>query len=97
MSNLPKLDKLLKKQALVAERTGMRNLLGYAENIVAIENAIAVVSDLKNGNSRIFAGRLGKVLGIDDYANENSIWEKKILSLLTEEDREEKYVFNEFD
>lgn len=92
MSNLPKLDKLLKKQALVAEDTGMRNLLDYAENIVAIENAIAVVSDLKNGNSRIFAGRLGKVLGIDDYANENSIWEKKILSLLTEEDREEKYL-----
>lgn len=92
MSNLPKLDKLLKKQALVAEDTGMRNLLGYAENIVAIENAIAVVSDLKNGKSRIFAGRLGKVLGIDDYANENSIWEKKILSLLTEEDREEKYL-----
>lgn len=92
MSNLPKIDKLLKKQALVAEDTGMRNLLDYAENIVAIENAIAVVSDLKNGNSRIFAGKLGKVLGIDDYANENSIWEKKILSLLTEEDREEKYL-----
>ena len=35
MSNLPKIDKLLKKQALVAEDTGMRNLLDYAENIVA--------------------------------------------------------------
>ncbi|MBP3288013.1 MAG: hypothetical protein J6L79_02120 [Muribaculaceae bacterium] len=60
MSNLPKLDKLLKKQALVAEDTGMRNLLGYAENIVAIENAIAVVSDLKTAKAAYSPADWGK-------------------------------------
>lgn len=92
MSNLPKLDRLLKNQSKKADPIEVAQLLDYAENISRIENVISVVSDLKRSNSRIFPGKFGIVLGIENYSEENSIWEKTILDLMTEEEREEKYL-----
>lgn len=60
--------------------------------MAAVENVIAVVSDLSRRTSRIFNGRFASILGITGYNEENSIWEKKILSLMTPHDLEEKYI-----
>lgn len=92
MSNLPKLDQLLKNQSEKADPIDVAQLLDYAENISRIENVISVVSDLRHGNSRIFPGKFGVVLGIENYSEENSIWERAILDLMTEDEREEKYL-----
>lgn len=92
MSNLPKLDRLLKDQSAGTVASDPDGLLNYAETIARIENITVVVSDLRHGTSRIFPGRFGDVLGISSYGAENSIWEKAILDLITEKEREEKYL-----
>lgn len=92
MSNLLKIDRLLKKQPGASQKPEMEGLLNYAGYVAEIENVIAVVSDLKKGISRIFPGRFGEFLGIGNYIKENSIWEKAILDLMSENEREEKYL-----
>ena len=92
MSNRTKLDQLLKNQSIKTDSIEATQLLDYADNISRIENVTAVVSDLKRGTSRIFPGKFGFVLGITDYSEEDSIWEKAILDLMSEEEREEKYL-----
>lgn len=92
MSNLTKLNRLLKSQSVKADPIDATQLLDYAANISRIENVTAVVSDLRRDTSRIFPGKFGIVLGIVNYSEEDSIWEKAILNLLTEEEREEKYL-----
>lgn len=92
MDNLAKLNKLLRNQSVKSRNSNFADILDYVEKIADFENQIAVVSDLKNGNSRIFTGKLALVLGIDNYSHENSIWEKAILDLMTEEERQEKYL-----
>ena len=84
MSNLLKIDRLLKKQPGASQKPEMEGLLNYAGYVAEIENVIAVVSDLKKGISRIFPGRFGEFLGIGNYIKENSIWEKAILDLMSE-------------
>lgn len=92
MSRLPQLDRLLKSQSATRCRTDLSALLAHAECLSRIENVVAVVSDLAAGTSRIFPGRFGAVLGLKDYKAENSIWERAIIDLMTEEAREEKYL-----
>ena len=92
MNNLTKLNQLLKNQFIKSDSIEATQLLYYADNISRIENVTAVVSDLRRGTSRIFLGKFGIVLGITDYSEENSIWEKAILDLMSEEEREEKYL-----
>lgn len=92
MSNLTKLNQLLKNQPVKADSIEAVQLLDYADNISRIENVTAVVSDLRRGTSRIFPGKFGIVLGVIDYSEEDSIWEKTILNLMSEEEREEKYL-----
>lgn len=92
MSNLHKLNQLLKSQSIKSDSIEAAQLLDYAENISRIENVAAVVSDLRRGVSRIFPGKFGIVLGVVNYSEEDSIWEKAILNLMTEEEREEKYL-----
>lgn len=92
MSNLTKLNQLLKSQTVKADSIETVQLLDYAENISRIENVTAVVSDLRRGSSRIFPGKFGIVLGVANYSEEDSIWEKAILDLMSEEGREEKYL-----
>jgi len=92
MSNLPKLNQLLKSQSIKADSIEATQLLDYAEYISRIENVTAVVSDLRRGTSQIFPGKFGIVLGVANYSEEDSIWEKAILNLMSEDEREEKYL-----
>ena len=92
MSNLPKLNQLLRSQIIESDSIDAAQLLHYAETVSRIENVTAVVSDLRRGVSRIFPGKFGRILDIGNYSEEDSIWEKAILDLMTEEEREEKYL-----
>ena len=92
MSCLKKLNQLLKSQSFNGGTIDVSQLLNYAKNISQIENVTVVVSDMRCGISRIFPGKFGFVLGVSNYVEENSIWEKAILNLMTEKQREEKYL-----
>lgn len=92
MSCLKKLNQLLKSQSFNGGTIDISQLLDYAKNISQIENVTVVVSDMRCGISRIFPGKFGIVLGVSNYVEENSIWEKAILNLMTEKQREEKYL-----
>lgn len=92
MSNRIKIDNLLRNQSMTAATIDMQKLLRYAESIADIENVVAVVSDIRNNTSKIYSGRFGAVLGVEGYCHEDSIWEKTILELMTEREREEKFL-----
>lgn len=92
MSCLKKLNQLLKSQSFNGGTIDVSQLLDYAKNISQIEKVTVVVSDMRCGISRIFPGKFGIVLGVSNYVEENSIWEKAILNLMTEKQREEKYL-----
>lgn len=92
MSCLKKLNQLLKSQSFNGDTIDVSQLLDYAKNISQIENVTVVVSDMRCGISRIFPGKFGFVLGVSNYVEENSIWEKAILNLMIEKQREEKYL-----
>lgn len=92
MSCLKKLNQLLKSQSFNGDTIDVSQLLDYAKNISQIENVTVVVSDMRCGVSRIFPGKFGIVLGVSNYVEEDSIWEKAILNLMTEKQREEKYL-----
>lgn len=92
MSCLKKLNQLLKSQSFNGGTIDVSQLLDYAKNISQIENVTVVVSDMRCGISRIFPGKFGIVLRVSNYVEENSIWEKAILNLMTEKQREEKYL-----
>lgn len=87
-----KFGRLLRSQADRPSAITADDIHLYARTLARIENALVVVSDLRNGTSRIFAGELARSLGLDDYKSENSIWETKILSLMSEHEREEKVI-----
>ena len=57
-----------------------------------VENVLVVVSDMTVGRSHIIAGGFARNLDIGGYQQENSIWESKILSLMSPEEQEEKYI-----
>lgn len=92
MDNFKKLDSLLKQEASQENSISGSDVYTYAECMSKLENVIAVVSDLQRNSSRIFAGEFAKEIGLADYKNENSIWEKRLLNLMTENDREEKFI-----
>jgi len=91
--NHRKLDRLLRKQAEASVTMTPEGVYSYAQTLATIENALVVVSDLKRGESRIFSGSgLSERIGLKDYDSENSIWEREILSLMSEEEQEEKFI-----
>lgn len=90
MDNFHKLDSLLKAEGNEAVVQAGDGAYGYGALMARVENVIAVVSDIVNGTSRIFNGAFARVLGIEDYKEENSIWEKRLLSLMSESEQEEK-------
>lgn len=92
MSHQQKLERILKHQSAPSANGHFQNLLQLAENIAQLENVVAVISDLRNGMSRICPGRFGELLGLTGYSREDSIWEKAILELMTEEEREAKFL-----
>ena len=91
-NHFEKLDNLLREQALDEVSHKDISIYQYAEILARIENALVVVSDLTKGTSRLFSGTFAKRLGIDGYSSGNSIWEKEILELMTEQEQEEKFI-----
>lgn len=91
MDNRRQLDILLKNTD-TDSRACIDRAYDYARLAAGVENVVAVVSDMTQGTSRIFSGGFGSLLGIDGYENENSIWETRILSLMTEEEQERKLI-----
>lgn len=89
---MSELDCLLKEQAAEANGTPGGNVNEFARCMAAISNAVVVVSDLAGGTSRIFCGGFASELGIDGYSDENSIWEKRILSMMSEAGQEAKII-----
>ena len=90
--NRKKLDTLLRSDSSLYASHTLQRLKIYAEITAEIENAIVVLSDMAEGMSHIAAGRFAASLGLADYQYENSIWEKRILSLMSAEEQEAKYI-----
>lgn len=93
MSNFHKLDSLLRSQAKGQSGSSSDNdAYDYARAMATVEGAVAVVSDLAADTSRIFSGRFARVLGLPEYSQENSIWEKEILGLMSANEQEQKFI-----
>ena len=91
-SNRKKLDQLLRPEEGSNDMATLRRLLDYAETMARIENSIVVISDMSDGKSHIAAGEFARSLGLHGYRLENSIWEKRILALMSPEEQEQKYI-----
>ncbi len=83
---------MLRNQADKSPAMSVDDIYHYARTLADIENAIVVVSDIKNDSSRIFKGKIADSFNLDNYTSEKSIWESKILSLMSEHEREEKII-----
>ena len=92
MDSFHKLDSLLRAQAATGHSLLESSAFAFAAQIARIGNALVVLSDLRKNISHIFAGRFASQFGLDGYSSENSIWEKEILRLIPDIDREEKYL-----
>lgn len=58
----------------------------------SVENVLIVVSDMAEYKSHIIAGGFASNLDIGEYQQENTIWESRILSLMSPQEQEEKYI-----
>ncbi|MDE6278682.1 MAG: helix-turn-helix transcriptional regulator [Paramuribaculum sp.] len=91
-NHFEKLDQLLHSQNSDSEAINKVSIFQYAETLSQIEGALVVVSDLTNDTSHIFNNGFAKRLGLNDYSSENSIWEKMILSMMSEQEQDEKFI-----
>ena len=91
-SNRKKLDGLLRSDNASSDPPSLHRLRIYAQMMAEIENVIVVVSDMASGKSHIAAGAFAASLGLSDYQHEDSIWESRILSLMSAEEQEAKYI-----
>lgn len=89
--NRGKLDELLRTDSS-PDAGSLQRVLEYARSMADVENVLAVVSDMGADTSHIFAGGFARNLDLEDYREENSIWENRILRLMTPEQQEEKYM-----
>lgn len=92
MDRQRELDKLLRNRQTGSCDNRLKDALAFAEAFAQVENVVAVVSDMSNGVSHICNGRFASVLGIEGYSSENSIWEKRILDMMSAEEREAKFI-----
>ncbi|MDE6368013.1 MAG: LuxR C-terminal-related transcriptional regulator [Muribaculaceae bacterium] len=92
MEILQKLDKTLRLQAPKGEADSIDSIMNYAETTARLENCIVVISDMRNRRSHIFSGKFADEIGLSGYKSEDSIWEHQLLSLMSDEAREEKYL-----
>lgn len=92
MSNFHKLDSLLRSQATGQSGCSDNDVYDYARAMAAVEGVVAVVSDLAADTSRIFSGKFARVLGLPEYSQESSIWEKEILGLMSADELEQKFI-----
>lgn len=90
--NRKTLDKLLRLENRSGECGHLSDILTHVRFWAYTENVLIVVSDMADGKSHIIAGGFARNLDIGDYRQENSIWESRILSLMSEEEQEEKYI-----
>ncbi|MDE6494891.1 MAG: helix-turn-helix transcriptional regulator [Duncaniella sp.] len=92
MSKFHELDSILRNQDFDETESDYDFVVAYAKSLAMIEQSIVIVSDLRNRFNRIFAGRFADELGIKCCLTEDTIWEKEILGLMTEDEREEKFL-----
>lgn len=92
MSRFHELDNILRNQEFDETESDYDFVVAYAKGLAAIEHSIVIVSDLRNRSNKIFAGRFADELGIKCSLTEDTIWEKEILGLMTEDEREEKFL-----
>ena len=86
------LDKLLRSENNTDGGVTLSDIFFNMRFWARVENVLIVVSDMTVGRSHIIAGGFARNLDIGGYQQENSIWESKILSLMSPEEQEEKYI-----
>lgn len=91
MSEFRKINRLLQTESSVSPGADDEDIAIFASYLSKVENLVVVVSDMARNTSRIYCGKFADSLGLKDYTTENSIWEKAILDLMPEEERDEKY------
>ncbi|ROT17116.1 LuxR family transcriptional regulator [Muribaculaceae bacterium Isolate-105 (HZI)] len=89
---LKQLDRLLRQSPAERHENLFEEAMTQARSLATLENVVAVISDMTRNESRIIAGGFAKALGLDGYEHENSIWESRILSMMTEEQQEAKVI-----
>lgn len=92
MSHREQIDSILRRQIFSEIDTATDTVYLYAQGIAEMEKCVVVVSDMKSCTSRIFYGAFSQILGLTGHTVEDSIWEKEILSKMSPEEREEKYL-----
>lgn len=78
------LDKLLRTENSAEGGIPLSDILVNMRFWARVANVLIVVSDMTEGKSHIIAGGFARNLDIGDYEQENSIWESKILSLMSQ-------------
>ena len=86
------LDRLLRTSLPPDDNNRLAELINYAHTLVSLENTLVVISDMHRGESRIVIGDFGLRLGLDGYEKENSIWESRILEMMTPKEQENKFI-----
>lgn len=86
------LDKLLRTETQSEGCIPLPEILSYARFWANTEKVLIVVSDMDDGQSHIIDGGFARNLDLGEYRRENSIWESRILSLMSAEEQEEKYI-----
>ena len=98
MDTLNKLNKEFSRQHFPTEQPYAEMLDRYKDiacNYARMENAIAVLSDLRTNVSYIYYGRFSKMLGVgknEDGNTVSSIWEKEIFKLIHPDDLPKKHL-----
>lgn len=90
--NRKMLDRLLRSDSKTDGCIPLSDIIVNMRFWARVENVLIVVSDMAEGKSRIIAGGFARNLDIGEYHQENSIWESKILSLMSPEEQAEKYI-----
>lgn len=86
------LDRLLRYENNADGGIPLSDILVNMRFWACVENVLIVVSDMAEGTSYIIAGGFACNLGLGEYQQENSIWENKILSLMSVDEQKEKYI-----
>ncbi|NIG56646.1 helix-turn-helix transcriptional regulator [Chitinophaga sp. Cy-1792] len=96
MKDRARLNEILLQQHFVdaADETALHNAILVAQMYAQVENAISVLSDMKENRSYIYTGGAGEELGIPAHREAkviDSIWEEEIFSRIRPADLLEKY------
>lgn len=92
MKNIKKLEAIMSDQSSERDAGAEIDIMDYARTMAYIENAVVVVSSMADKTSHIFLGGFAAQLGISEYRREDSIWEKVILSRLSEAELDAKVI-----